>query len=616
MLQSLKHLRGLGGVGGVEGVQAGELALLFFVGAAGEFELLRHRVAMRIAEGVDADDRQLAGVLTHLVAHGLVLDFAALIAGFHGPKHAAALGNFFKLCQHRFFHQFGELFDDEAALRGVLVFRQAPFAVDDELNRHRTAHAVFGGRGDGLVERVGMQAVAVVVDGDQRLERGADVVELHLLRVQAAPASLDVVFQLLATLIRSVFLFHRHGPNTPRHPAHHGVFRVHAVAEEKAQVRRKVIDVHATRQIGFHKRETVGQRERQLADRVGAGLGNVVAADGHAVKVAHLVVDKILRHIAHDFERKLGRKNAGVLTLVFFQDVGLHRAAHVLQHPGARRIGLLRGGFAAQFAAQRFHLLVDRGVHEHGQNRGRGAIDRHAHTGGGAAQIKAAVQNLHVIQRGDAHARVAYLTVDVGPRVRVIAVERDRIKSGGQALGRHAVAEQLEAGVGAKRVTFARKHARGVFVLAFERKRSRRVGVVTRQVIEHQPLQDVALVVVDGQADFADFRTTQRCGGQRRADFFVPHGDHEFGAAVGFAQSRPSGQQLACSAVLLLFALGGQVACSLGGTRFAGFAHFQHVGSGLQLLDLPRQLRLGTGAGFVATHRVADFGQIAGARSR
>ena len=59
----------------------------------------------------------------------------------------------------------------------------------------------LGRRGDRFVKRVGVQAVAVVVDGDQRLQRGADVVELNLLRVQAAAAGLDVVFQLLAALV-------------------------------------------------------------------------------------------------------------------------------------------------------------------------------------------------------------------------------------------------------------------------------------------------------------------------------------------------------------------------------------------------------------------------------
>jgi hypothetical protein len=280
---------------GVEVRQARELRLLLILGRARQLQRLGHRVAVRVAEGVHADDRVLAGVLEHLVVHALVLDLAALVAGLHRAQHAAALGDALELAQHRFFHQLGQLVDDEAALVRVLVLRQAPLAVDDQLDRHRAAHAVFGGRGDRLVEGVGVQAVGVVVGGDQRLQRGADVVELDLLRMQAAPAGLAVVLELLAALVGAVAVAHRHRPDAPRHPAQHRVLRVHAVAEEEAQVGREVVDVHAARQVGLDEGEAVGQREGELADRVGPGLGDVIAADAHRVEVAHVVVHEVLR---------------------------------------------------------------------------------------------------------------------------------------------------------------------------------------------------------------------------------------------------------------------------------------------------------------------------------
>lgn len=65
---------------------------------------------------------------------------------------------------------------------------------------------------------------------------------------------------------------HRHSPDPPRHPPHHGVLRVHPTAEEEAQVRREVVDLHPTRQVGLDVREAVGQREGQLGDRVRTGL--------------------------------------------------------------------------------------------------------------------------------------------------------------------------------------------------------------------------------------------------------------------------------------------------------------------------------------------------------
>ena len=49
------------------------------------------RVGARVAEGVDADDRQRPVVLALLVQHGLVLDLAPLVAGLHRAEHPAAL---------------------------------------------------------------------------------------------------------------------------------------------------------------------------------------------------------------------------------------------------------------------------------------------------------------------------------------------------------------------------------------------------------------------------------------------------------------------------------------------------------------------------------------------
>ena len=66
-LQPREHRRRLLRVALLEVLQALQLALLFFLGRAGEFDVIGHRLAVRVAEGVDADDRILAGVLQVLV---------------------------------------------------------------------------------------------------------------------------------------------------------------------------------------------------------------------------------------------------------------------------------------------------------------------------------------------------------------------------------------------------------------------------------------------------------------------------------------------------------------------------------------------------------------------
>ena len=461
-----------------------------------------------------------------------------------------------------------------------------------------------------------MQAVAVVVNRDQRLQRGADVVELDFLRVQATPAGLDVVLELLAALVGTVFFLHGHGPDAPGYATHHGVFGVHAVAKEKAQVGREVVNMHAPRQIGLDKGKTIGQRESQLADRVGPGLGNVVAADGHAVEIAHLVVHKILGHIAHHLERELGRKNTGVLPLVFLQDVRLYRAAHVLQHPGTDVGRLVGTGFAAVFGAEFLQVLVDCRVHEHRQDAGRRAVDRHGHAGAGAAQIKSTIQHLEVVDGGNAHAGVAHLAVNVRAPVRVVAIQGHRVKGGGQALGGHALAEQLKAGVGAKGVALTGKHARGVLALALEGKSSGGVGVMARHVVQHQPLQDVARVLVFGQGHFGNHRAAERGRGQGGAHFFVADFDDQLGAGIVFLHLWPVAEQCAGIGMLLRLAFAGQGQCGLGRAGFDRAVHLQHGRCGAQLADFPGNLGLCTGALFVATHGVADFGEVAGALGR
>jgi hypothetical protein len=79
---------------------------------------------------------------------------------------------------------------------------------------------------------------------------------------------------------------------------------------------------------------------------------------------------KILLDVAHHAQREFGREDAGVLRLVFLQDVGLHGAAHRLQRLGLDlRVDLgvddLVAGHAEQAEAQaivpvRQHAVVAR----------------------------------------------------------------------------------------------------------------------------------------------------------------------------------------------------------------------------------------------------------------
>ena len=306
-----------------------DLALLFGLGAASQFNL--RCVSRRgIEEGIDPNQRVTAVMLALLVVEGFLLDLATLIASFHGTEHPAALAQAIKFSQYRFLDQVGQLLDDETALAGVLVACQPPLAADNELDGKCPTHGILTGSGNRLIVSIGVQTVAIVVHGYQRLQGSTDVIKAHLLSVQRPPGGLDVIFQFLATLTAGVTIAHRYRPDTSCHPTHNTVLRVHTVGEKKRQVGGKIVDRHASSKISFNVSKAISQRQRELGDRVSAGLSDVVARDRDRVEIAHSMIDEILLDITHHAQAEISREKTGVLTLVFFQNIGLHRTADIL----------------------------------------------------------------------------------------------------------------------------------------------------------------------------------------------------------------------------------------------------------------------------------------------
>src|SRR6056297_1825933 len=186
--EPLQRLAAVADVVALERAHRVDLCLLLLVVGAHEFQRA-HLVLLPLGrqKSVHADDRQAAVVLAALVVQALVLDLAALVHRVHGAQHTATLGDALELLVDGLLHQVGELVDDERALPGVLAVVQAQLPVDDELDGHRPPHRLLRGRGNGLVEGIRVQAVAVVEQGVERLQCGADVVEADFLGVQAAP---------------------------------------------------------------------------------------------------------------------------------------------------------------------------------------------------------------------------------------------------------------------------------------------------------------------------------------------------------------------------------------------------------------------------------------------
>ena len=158
--------------------------------------------------------------------------------------------------------------------------------------------------------------------------------------------------------------------------------------------------MHAAGEVGLHVGEAVGQGERQLADGVRPGLGDVIPGDRHRVEVAHLLLDEPLLDVRHHPQGELRGEQAGVLALILFEDVGLHGATDVGQRVRSDFGALNFVGLAPLAFDEPVHLLVDGGVEEERQHGRCGAIDRHTHAGGGVHQVETVVQGLHVVERG------------------------------------------------------------------------------------------------------------------------------------------------------------------------------------------------------------------------
>ena len=134
MLELLEGFFGFVLVLVLECSQSVQLGFLLVLGGSGEFDGVTDVIVSLAHEGVDSDDGELAGVFEGLVVDGFFLDFPSLVAGFHGSEDSASFGDRVEFAQDRFFHEVGEVVDDEGSLVWVFVFGQSPFSVDDELD--------------------------------------------------------------------------------------------------------------------------------------------------------------------------------------------------------------------------------------------------------------------------------------------------------------------------------------------------------------------------------------------------------------------------------------------------------------------------------------------------
>ena len=237
-----------------------------------------------------------------------------------------------------------------------------------------------------------------------------------------------MILQFLRALVATVEIAHGHSPDSTCYASNHSIFWIQSIGEEEGQVGGKFVDIHATTSIVFDVCEAVCKRECELANRVGPCLSDMVSGDADRVVVSHSLIDVELLDIAHQFETKLSREDAGVLCLVFLEDISLNSTANRLQSLHGNLCILFFGWLTSILFTELGNLLSNGRVEEHRQYNGCGAIDGHRNTGVWITEVKATKQCTHLIDSVDADAGFTNLPIDVGSSVWVSSIQGDAIE--------------------------------------------------------------------------------------------------------------------------------------------------------------------------------------------
>ncbi len=289
---------------------------------------------------------------------------------------------------------------------GSIAFDRARLVGDHLLRAQRDANGVLGRERERLVERVRVQALRAAEHGGQRFERGADDVDLGLLRRERDARRLRVeAHEQRARVARAIAV-----AQLPRPDATGGAVlrdlleEVEVRVEEEGEARRELVDVEAALDRRLDVGESVRQRERELLRRRRAGFADVVAGDRDRMEERHLARAE-LDHVDDEPHGRLGREDPLLLRDVLLEDVRL--------------------GGAAELVSRDALLLADADVEREHDRRGR--VDRHR--GRDLAERDAAEERLHVGERVDRDPFAPHLA-ERARVVGVVAHERGHVERG------------------------------------------------------------------------------------------------------------------------------------------------------------------------------------------
>ena len=143
-------------------------------------------------------------------------------------------------------------------------------------------------------------------------------------------------------------------------------------------------------------------------------------------------------------------------------------------------------------------MLVDRGIHEKGQQDRRRSVDGHAHGSLRIAEVETTVEFLGIIHGGNANTTVTYFTINIRAMVGIFSIQRYTVECRTEALGRLAQAHIVKTFVGTLRSAFAGEHACGVFAFPLQRKHAACIRELTGYIFLQLPFEYITPILVFG----------------------------------------------------------------------------------------------------------------------
>ena len=275
-------------------------------------------------KGIHPHQNILSRIQSGLFAGGCLLNPQLGPAGLDGEGHAALRFYLAKRFPGFVDQCSGEGFQAVGTAQGVYHLANSGGLLQEQLGVAGNPGGKVRGKGNGFVQRVGVQALGASQCCGQGLNGGAAHVVEGGLFGQTPSRRLAVGAQGLAFCRGSAFVAHDLGPQHAG-GAHFGHFRpkVHADGPEKRQPGGKVID-RQTR--GFSRTEvlpSVGQGEGQFQSGRGSRFLHVVPGNGNAVEFGH-EVPGVRKNIRHNPHAGLGRVDVGIAHHELLQNVVLN----------------------------------------------------------------------------------------------------------------------------------------------------------------------------------------------------------------------------------------------------------------------------------------------------